>query len=515
VHVHYVCDIRQPASIGLPLSYFFSTDTKEGVMHHGVLQGSFGRISLATALLVCLAQAQAQAQNYQDYYGPGTAVQPPVSQVNHSLLADIEARLASLEAANGCGAEDSGCQVVDIQSKPNHQVIGRMFFDQLWMDNLRGAVFQPQENMTGFRDLRLGVQGNIWENLAYKAEFEFEGSEVDFKDVYAELQRLPWVGNFRIGHFREPMGLEHLTDARFLTFLERSAATKDFAPDRNLGIMAYNYFGSDNPNWSWYASLTRGNHEGDNLDTLVPFQGPPDEDVDEDTNDWSFTARIAGTPYYDEATPGRCLLHLGVGYSARRTGQNPGTLGNGLWLGDLEMDDRISLLKIQLNPREEFNVYNFEAAWVRGAFSLQGEYYYAETGGAAGIYANGAYLQASYFLTGENRGYDRRMKSFGRVYPYEPFFRVRTADGIASGLGAWEVAARWSWKDLESIQALFPGSTFPPTVIGTQENITLGANWYLNPYCRMMFNYIHSITDYTFIGKSEGDHFGIRFQIDW
>jgi phosphate-selective porin OprO/OprP len=428
-------------------------------------------------------------------------------------MAEIEARLASLEAAGGCDAAGNGCEEVAIQSKPNHRIIGRMLFDQLWMDDLTGAVPQALENMTGFRDLRLGVMGNIYENIAYKVEFEFEGEEVDFKDAYAEVQQLPWVGNFRFGHFKEPMGLEHMTDGRYTTFMERSSVTRSLGTDRNVGIMLYDAFDDCNK-WSWYASLTRGNHEGDNLNTVIP-QPNPDEDVDEDTNDWSFTGRIAGTPYFDAATPGRCLLHVGGGYSARRTGQNPGTLGNGDWLGLLGLDDRTSLLGIQLNPREEFNVFNFEAAWVRGPFSLQGEYYYAETGGARGIYANGAYVQASYFLTGENRGYDRRMKAFDRVHPYEPFFLIDTCDGVAGGLGAWEVAARWSWQDMESVQALIAGAAFPPTVIGTQENIALGLNWYLNPYSRMMVNYVHSITDYTFIGKSEGDHLGLRFQVDW
>ena len=116
-------------------------------MHHGVQLGSFGRVSLATAVLVCLAQAQAQAQNYQEYYSQNAQV----SQVSQTMMAGIEARLASLEALNGCGSDESECKEVDIQSKPNHQFTGRMFFDQLWMGDLDGAVPQPLENMTGFR----------------------------------------------------------------------------------------------------------------------------------------------------------------------------------------------------------------------------------------------------------------------------------------------------------------------------------------------------------------------------
>jgi phosphate-selective porin OprO/OprP len=311
------------------------------------------------------------------------------------------------------------------------------------------------------------------------------------------------------------MGLEHLTDARFLTFMERSAPTRAFAPDRNLGIMLYNYFGGPDgtQNWSWFAGLFRGN-AADNLPA-----------ANSDINDWCGTLRVAGLPYYDEATPGRCLLHVGVSGSARRTGGVGGTFGNGLMQGFLGLDNRNSLISIALGnpplgaPRSssEFGVVGLEAAWVRGAFSLQGEYLFSATSDTVGINTNGGYLQASYFLTGENRGYDRRNKAFYRVNPYEPFFRVRTADGIATGIGAWELAARYSYTNLNSVPALLGAgvTTVPPTVIGTQENITLGVNWYLNPYSRIMCNYVHSISDYSFLGKSEGDHVGVRLQVDW
>ncbi len=486
-------------------------------MQNGDWNGMIWRTLITAALFVGLAQAKAIAQQNDWTQIGATATDARVAPTsNEPLLSDIERRLAALEAAHHLADDDLGnceqCVEVDIQTKPNHQIIGRMFFDQLWMDDLTGAILQPLQNQTGFRDLRLGVQGNIWENLAYKVEFEFEGDEVDFKDVYAELQNLCYLGNFRIGHFKEPMGLEELTDGRFTTFMERSTPIRDFAPDRNIGIMLYNDV-LDNPNNSWYVSFTRGGSNLDNANTVIPGL-PPDEDVDHDTSDWAITGRLVALPYYDEATPGRCLVHLGVSGSHRRTGEFPGNDGNGHWTGLLELDDRQSLLNIQLNPREEFSVVGAEAAWVRGPLSIQGEYIYAATGDATGVNAWGAYGQLSYFITGENRGYDRRMKAFGRVRPYEPFFLVHTCDGCAAGLGAWEVAARWSWTDLESIVA-FPPVTTGPTVIGMQENITVGVNWYLNPYSRMMFNYVHSITNYTFLGKSEGDHFGLRFQIDW
>ena len=59
------------------------------------------------------------------------------------------------------------------------------------------------------------------------------------------------------------------------------------------------------------------------------------------------------------------------------------------------------------------------------------------------------YAFVSYFLTGENRPYNRKMGVFDRVKPYEDFFRVRTCDGnVGTGHGAWELAYRFSYIDM-------------------------------------------------------------------
>jgi hypothetical protein len=40
------------------------------------------------------------------------------------------------------------------------------------------------------------------------------------------------------------------------------------------------------------------------------------------------------------------------------------------------------------------------------------------------------------------------MATFNRVTPFEPFFFVRTRDGLRSGVGAWQVAFRIDDLDL-------------------------------------------------------------------
>jgi phosphate-selective porin OprO/OprP len=56
----------------------------------------------------------------------------------------------------------------------------------------------------------------------------------------------------------------------------------------------------------------------------------------------------------------------------------------------------------------------------------------------------GFYVTASWCLTGENRPYDRRLGAFGAIQPAQPFSFKH------GGLGAWELAARYSRIDLTS-----------------------------------------------------------------
>jgi len=128
-----------------------------------------------------------------------------------------------------------------------------------------------------------------------------------------------------------------------------------------------------------------------------------------------------------------------------------------------------------------------EAALVYGPLSFQAEYvpFWLDRTENIDAFFHGGYAYVSYFLTGENRRYDRTRGVFTRVKPFENFFRVRDCDGeVHTGIGAWEVAYRYSYMDLNSngING------------GRAGNHTFGLNWYLNPYTEIMFNYVHSET---------------------
>jgi phosphate-selective porin OprO/OprP len=135
----------------------------------------------------------------------------------------------------------------------------------------------------------------------------------------------------------------------------------------------------------------------------------------------------------------------------------------------------------------------------------QSEVFYAVVDQIAGprLAFSGAYAQAGYFLTGETRPYNRAAGTFGRVVPIAAFGPC--------GQGAWEVAARWSYIDLndENIQG------------GKLNDATVGLNWYLNRYTKFQFNYIHAFLDSSsaengpIVDDSNADIIAFRAQLDF
>jgi phosphate-selective porin OprO/OprP len=110
----------------------------------------------------------------------------------------------------------------------------------------------------------------------------------------------------------------------------------------------------------------------------------------------------------------------------------------------------------------------------------------------------GAYAQVGWFLTGEHRPYDRACGAIDRVKPFANFFFVNTSDGRAFGSGAWEIAARISYLNLndENVRG------------GELTDFTAGLNWYWNPYTKVVFNYIHAWNDAETIDPATGRPIG-------
>ncbi len=98
------------------------------------------------------------------------------------------------------------------------------------------------------------------------------------------------------------------------------------------------------------------------------------------------------------------------------------------------------------------------------------------------------YVEASYFLTGESRAYNHRLGTFGRVVPIENAFRVRDGHGnVVTGKGAWQLAYRYGYIDLVDAD-----------VNGNRASVhSMGVNWYLTPYSRLLVHYTRSLCNVT------------------
>jgi phosphate-selective porin OprO/OprP len=150
-----------------------------------------------------------------------------------------------------------------------------------------------------------------------------------------------------------------------------------------------------------------------------------------------------------------------------------------------------------------YNLLETELLWVNGPLSFQSEWMMmmaTRGNGSAAVFPS-IYGQVGYFLTGEHRPYLRKLGAIDRVKPLRPL--VYRCEDQESGLGAWEVAGRWSYIDLNDgdIQG------------GRLNNMTLGLNWYLNAYAKVQFNYIRAFLDNPVHNDSITNIYGLRTQI--
>jgi phosphate-selective porin OprO and OprP len=102
---------------------------------------------------------------------------------------------------------------------------------------------------------------------------------------------------------------------------------------------------------------------------------------------------------------------------------------------------------------------------------------------------SGYYLQAGWMLTGESHRYNMTNGSYQNP---RPFVNASSQGGI----GAWELALRYSHTDLNYHQGIEGSATPSDGVRGGMQNIlTTGINWYLNPNVKLVLNYLHIHVD--------------------
>lgn len=336
-----------------------------------------------------------------------------------------------------------------------------------------------------FRRLRFFTSGTLYETMGYKLQVDLAGQDVDLKDAYIEVLKVPYVATnaLRIGHTKEPISLEELTSSKYITFMERALPTLAFAPSRNTGILLWNSALNNRLVWEagYYYDV------GDSGDFFDDFSN---------TN---ISARVAGTPWYRDKNH---LLHLGLGYSHKFRDKNlSGARLRFRAQPETHITD-VRLANTGLFFADSTDLLNPELALVYGPFSLQGEYFWLKTDAPAvnDPKFDGWYAYASWFITGESRKYDQKGGTFDRVKPKNNFVIGQP------GWGAWELGLRYS--DLNLTDKLIEG--------GEEQDFTAGLNWYINPSVRFMFNYIKAdLKNRANVPNDKIDIFQARFQVDF
>ena len=428
---------------------------------------------------------------------------------------DLAARVKDLEAALKKIKDKEEADKKKAAGKPSVTASGRIHFDMNRFSQNAASMAQvgDLQSGVGFRRARLRLLGDAFDVISYCAEFDFAGSPgtagsatASYKDVYIQVNELPYVGHFRVGHFKEPFGLEQLTSSNYISFMERSVNDEGaIVPGRDIGAMLFNATENERATAA-IGVFTSDPRQVDN----PPFWL-------NDNGGYALTARATLLPWYDEATNGRGLVHLGAAYSYR---DNDAAV-NYRFRTRPEASLSPRVIDLQLANVDYVQLLGGEAAAVYGPLSVQGEYFSAyveRTAGNIDPAFHGGYAFVSYFLTGEHRPYRRANGCFDRVKPHENFFLVRDCDGcVRSGKGAWELLYRFSYLDmLDNLPIAGPAAA---NGAGWIADHTVGVNWYLNPYTRVMFNYVWThmsrVTNNQLISGGRIETLEMRAQIDF
>jgi phosphate-selective porin OprO/OprP len=362
---------------------------------------------------------------------------------------------------------------------------GRIMWDHAYFDqdDDLDASFGELESMDGteFRRVRFYFSGLLYKNFEFKLNVDFAGGVTRLKDAYIGVRNLPVVGTVRVGHVKEPLRFDALTSSKYIVFMERGIP-EDIANERNNGILLMNDFFDEK--LSVQAGVFR----------MADGSGN-DRNAGRDV---ALTYRVSTLVINDIEK--EQLLHFGASHSYRVPDKEEYIIS---------VRPKAHLAKNYITTDNipdvaNVNILNVEAAYSKGPFTFQAEYLnswvkresidFSETYSFTNYYA-----QISYFITGEHRPFIGSYETFGRVKPHKNFF-----DG-SKGAGAWEVAFRYGYTGLNSSDIYG----------GTQGDITVGANWYLNPVSRIMFNYVYTDINKKDVGGGILNIFEVRFQVDF
>lgn len=345
----------------------------------------------------------------------------------------------------------------------------------------------PQDRFA-FRRVRIGVKGDITDNVLYRITMEFANpNKTEYRDVFIGMKNIPFFQQIQIGNQKRPYSLDQLNSSNANVFIERPYIADATQQDtRRIGIQSWNV--SADQKWNWrYGAFNRENTQNDGRYISDHYQS-------------EVAARIANTFIYSDG--GRNYAHWAVAGSYGRTDEDGVPAANTARLRSRPEARSTSrwLETGAIAGADGLHLAGAEGVINRGPLQFAGE--------AMQIWVQrdpqkttkfwGAYGYVSYFLTGDYTPWSRKTGTLGKITPRE---------NTGPGFGAFQVGARYSYADFNDLDIRG----------GKGSSVTLGANWWMNPNSRIQFNYIHgTITNrLTGLGILSGsyDIVGTRFMV--
>jgi phosphate-selective porin len=331
------------------------------------------------------------------------------------------------------------------------------------------------------RRARFGFQGNFGSHFDFAILTDANATTgAIVRDAYLNVRIRPEF-QFQAGQFKEPFAQETGIGATNLDFVERGLQSLLYPSPgtayRSPGIALHGDINGGVIQWWAGAFNGRGGVTANA------------------TNEPDFVGRLRFYPFRKGKSD--WLKQLAFGGSIDHS-RSCGLCGDTSFSGAMPEATYNFFPSLRINGPVER--YEGEFTYLKGPFAMRGEYVQSqqqrwdigsETPGGLGflsvpgVGAKAWNIGTTYLLTGEKRPENGtpRVKS--------PFFGPDTPGGKGRGMGAWEVALRYT-----GIQANAPGETFfnpftpglVPTYDFHTDQITFGLNWYPNYWVKYMVN---------------------------
>lgn len=331
------------------------------------------------------------------------------------------------------------------------------------------------------RRARFGFQGNFGSHFDFALLTDANSTTgAIVRDVYLNVRIRPEF-QFQAGQFKEPFAQETGIGATNLDFVERGLQSLLYP----CAVTAYRCPG-----------LTiHGDIDGGVFQYWVgAFNGRGGVTANV-TNEPEFVGRVRLYPW--RKTKSTWLKDLAFGGSISHGRSR--ALSNDVSFSGLLPNQTYTFFP-QLHINGPIERYEGEFTYIKGPLALRGEYVQMQEqrydlgsftpGGLGflnvpGIGAKAWNIGTTYLLTGEKRPEN------GTPRVKRPLFGPDTPGGQGRGMGAWEVALRYSGIQADAPAANFLGFYTPgfvPQYNYHTDEITFGINWYLNYWVKYQFN---------------------------